>query len=41
MQIYRFNVNFTHRLIGEVGGVFAKGLGNLGSIPDRVIPKSF
>ena len=29
-----------YRLIGLVGWVFANGSGNLGSIPDRVIPKT-
>ena len=32
---------FFKRLIGLVGGVFANGLGGLGSIPGRVIPKIF
>ena len=30
-----------NRLIGLVGRVFANGPGDLGSIPDRVIPKTF
>ena len=30
-----------NRLIGLVGWVFANGLGDMGSIPDRVIPKTF
>ena len=29
-----------HWLIGLAGRVFANGLGDLGSIPDRVIPKT-
>ena len=29
-----------NRLIGLVGRVFANGLGDMGSIPDRVIPKT-
>ena len=29
-----------YRLIGLVGRVFANGLGDLGSIPGRVIPKT-
>ena len=29
------------RLIGLVGWVFANGLGDLGSIPGRLIPKTF
>ena len=28
------------RLIGLMGRVFANGLGDMGSIPDRVIPKT-
>ena len=34
--VYMYN-----RLIGLVGRVFVKSLGDLGSIPDRVIPKTF
>ena len=30
----------TDRLIGLVGGVFANGPGDLGSLPGRVIPKT-
>ena len=30
-----------YRLIGQVGWVFANGPGDLGSIPGRVIPKTF
>ena len=29
-----------HRLISQVGSVFANGPGDLGSIPGRVIPKT-
>ena len=29
------------RLVGQVGRVFANGPGDLGSIPGRVIPKTF
>ena len=32
---------YISRLIGLVGRVFASGPGDLGSIPDRVIPKTF
>ena len=35
--VYIYN---THRLISLVGRVFAKGLGDLGSIPGRIIPKT-
>ena len=31
---------FANRFIGLVGRVFANGLGDLGSIPGRVIPKT-
>ena len=31
----------TYRLIGLVGRVFTNGSGDLGSIPGRVIPKTF
>ena len=31
---------YHYRLIGLVGRVFANGLGDLGSIPGRVIPKT-
>ena len=31
---------FKNRLIGLVGKLFANGLGDLGSIPGRVIPKT-
>ena len=31
---------YMYRLIGLVGRVFTKGLGDLGSIPGRVIPKT-
>ena len=31
---------YIYRLIGLVGRVFANGPGDLGSIPDRVIPKT-
>ena len=34
------NLMFHNRLIGLVGRVFANGLGNRGSIPVRVIPKT-
>ena len=30
-----------HRIIGPVGGVFANGPGDLGSIPVRIIPQTF
>ena len=32
---------FSNRLIGLVGRVFANGPGDRGSIPGRVIPKTF
>ena len=32
--------SFLNRLIGQVGRVFANGLGDLGSIPGRVLPKT-
>ena len=32
---------YTYRLIGLVGRVFANDLGDLGSIPGQVIPKTF
>ena len=31
---------YYNRLIGPVGRVFANDLGNLGSIPGRIIPKT-
>ncbi len=34
------NNNDENRLIGLVGRVFANGLGDLGSIPGRIIPKT-
>ena len=34
-------IELVHRLIGLMGRVFANGLGDLGSIPGRVIPKDF
>ena len=33
-------INITNRLIGQVGRVLTNGLGDLGSIPRRVIPKT-
>ena len=33
-------IKHKYRLIGLVGRVFANGPGDLGSIPDRVIPKT-
>ena len=35
-----FYIRYLYRLIGLVRRVFANGLGDLGSIPDRVIPKT-
>ena len=35
-----YNISVTNWLIGLVGRVFANGLGYLGSIPGRVIPKN-
>ena len=35
-----FTFTYNHRLIGLVGRMFANGPGDLGSIPDRVIPKT-
>ena len=34
-------IKFAHRLIGLVGRVFVNGPEDLGSIPGRVIPKTF
>ena len=39
LSVYEYP--FEIRLIGLVGTVFAKGPGHLGSIPGRVIPKTF
>ena len=39
-KMIRFFFLAFHRLIGRVGRVFAYGPGDLGSIPDRVIPKT-
>ena len=36
----RLNTLLEHRLIGLVGRMFANGLGDLGSIPGRVIPNT-
>ena len=36
-----YNMKDKYRLIGLVGRVFANGLGDLGPIPGRVIPKTF
>ena len=43
-SFYAFNffVSTTiYRLIGQVGRVFANDPGDMGSVPDRVIPKTF
>ena len=43
MEYYILKMNYIYiynRLIGLVGRVLANGPGNLGSIPDRVIPKT-
>ena len=37
---YTNNLTGLNRLIGLAGRVFANGLGDLGSIPGRVIPKT-
>ena len=34
-------IEISYRLFGLIGRVFANGLGDLGSIPGRVIPKTF
>ena len=36
-----YGSNIKNRLIGLLSRMFANGLGDLGSIPDRVIPKTF
>ena len=41
MEIYTHTYIYIHRLIGLVGRVFANDPEDLGSIPDRVIPKTF
>ena len=38
---FMFNYVKKPRLIGLVGRVFANGPGDLGSIPSRIIPKTF
>ena len=38
--IYLHTVKWFHQLVGLVGRVFAKGLGDRGSIQGRVIPKT-
>ena len=44
IHLYKKNIYIYNRyilqLIGLVGRVFANGLGNLGSIPGHVIPKT-
>ena len=39
LALFKMNKSF-NQLIGPVGRAFANGLGNLGSIPGRVIPKT-
>ena len=39
-MIYTQLYGFINRLIGQVGKVFANGLGDLGSVPGHFIPKT-
>ena len=40
ISIIHFDIYIYNRVIGLVGRVFANGPGDLGSIPDRIIPKT-